>query len=559
MHFKKLISRSFYQIALLISGTVIASDMVVMNAKVITVNDQQPYAEAFAIKDGHITFVGTNDEVKTHVADHTDVIDAEGLTVMPGFIDTHNHVFEGASEVGGECLLSPNKRLHKQKRELNDCKRGVKNPGDWVMGYGHQLDALWGNSADLNPRQFLDKIFPDNPVVIMEESSHSMIVNSPALSLVGIDENSDHPQGGRLMYDDVGNLNGVLFDNAGDIVMEHAWNSFGNNFQLSYDGLIAGMEESVKVGITTIGDGRLYWQRGWYAVWQEALRNDEIITRVSLRPWIYPDVDFDVQIAEIKKMASGDIHALLVANQVKMYIDGVLHFGTAKVLEPYKWSWQEHLPYGLNYIDPEQLPALLAQLEKIGFGAHIHAIGDGGVREVMDAIDHRRAQGSNQLYSLTHLEMMHENEILRFAELNVHADFQAGATFFDDTSWANFYINKSKVLQMIPMREIYETGANVTFSSDWTVNDINPLVAIANSLRLRKSKGLPDINAAIKAATINGAKALGLDTITGSIEVGKSADFVMLDTDLLKAKPRKIENAAVLLTVLKGEIVYEEN
>ena len=111
---------------------------------------------------------------------------------------------------------------------------------------------------------------------------------------------------------------------------------------------------------------------------------------------------------------------------------------------------------------------------------------------------------------------------------------------------------------MLPMREIYETGANVTFSSDWTVNPINPLVAVANSIRLRNDKGLPDSHAAVKAATLNGAKALGLETITGSIEVGKSADFVVLDKNILKGNAEQIESTRVMMTVLQGEVVFSQ-
>jgi predicted amidohydrolase YtcJ len=106
------------------------------------------------------------------------------------------------------------------------------------------------------------------------------------------------------------------------------------------------------------------------------------------------------------------------------------------------------------------------------------------------------------------------------------------------------------------MREVFNTGANVTFSSDWTVNSINPLVAIANSVRLKNSKGLPDIQAAIQAATINGARALGLESVTGSIVIGKSADFVLLDRNIVKAKPKKIESTRVLMTILQGEKVF---
>ena len=538
------------------SVAVNAADLIISNAQIYTVNQAQPEAHAVVVADGKIVFVGDNKQALDWASPETEIIDADGMMLLPGFIDTHNHIFEGASEAGGNCLLSPVKTLKGQRSELQACKNGIKKAGEWLIGYGHQLDALWGNSKNLNPRNHLDKWFPDNPVIIMEESSHSMMANSLALNKAGINKNSEHPQGGRIMFSQDGEPNGVLFDNAGDIVMELAWNSLSNNFQVSYDGLLAGMDAAVSNGITTIGDGRLYWRRGWYEVWQEASKNDALIVRTSLRPWIYPDVPLDQQINYLRGIASSDKNNLLVVDQVKMYIDGVMHFGTAKVLKPYKWSWQDYLPYGLNYISPKALPGLLKDLDKIGFGAHVHAIGDGGVREALDAIQTARHQESKRIYSMTHLEMVDVSDFNRFQALDVHTDFQAGADYFADTQWASFYVGRNRARRMMPMREIYETGANVTFSSDWTVNSINPLVAIANSVRLKKSKGLPNIHAAIRAATINGARALGLESVTGSIEIGKSADFILLDRNIVRAKPNQIESTEVIMTILQGEKVF---
>jgi len=555
---RKLIFSLTIALVIIPQSSVFAADLIITNAMVYTLDETQPEAEAVVVTNGEIEFVGDSKEAMKRTTSDTKIIDAEGMMLLPGFIDTHNHVFEGASEAGGGCLLSRVKRLKNQRAELLRCQRSIKKPGEWMIGYGHELDALWGNSQNLNPRKFLDEWFPDNPVIIMEESSHSMLANSMALKLAGIGASSEHPQGGRIMFGLDGNPNGVLFDNAGDIVMEQAWNSLSDNFRVSYEGLLAGMEEAVRHGITTIGDGRLYWRRGWYEVWQQALKDDSVIVRTSLRPWIYPELDFDEQIDYLSNIANPNKDDLLIVDQAKLYIDGVMHFGTAKVLEAYKWSWQENLPHGLNYISPQKLPGLLKRLDQIGYGAHVHAIGDRGVRETLDAIEKARESGSEQIYSMTHLEMVDAADFNRFRQLDVHADFQAGAEFFADTGWASFYVGRERAKRMMPMREIYDTGANITFSSDWTVSSINPLVAIANSLRLRESKGLPNIRAAIAAATINGAKALGLESKTGSIEIGKSADFVLLDRSIVSLNADEIEKALVVMTILQGEVVFDQ-
>ena len=541
----------------LTTGVSQAADTVFRNANIYTVNPEQTTASAIAIENGEFVFVGSDDDAEKFIKSNTEVIDLEGMMLLPGFIDTHNHVFEGASEVGGDCELSRDRTLAGQKYFLQRCQQSVSRPGEWVIGYGHELNALLQDDYSANPRDVLDEYFPENPVVIMEESSHSMLVNSLALMAAGFDENTPNPQGGTILFGDNGKPNGILFDNAGDIVMELAWNSVGNKFDASYNGLLAGMEEAVSYGITTIGDGRLYWKRGWYEVWQEARKNNEVIVRTSLRPWIYPDADFSDQLDYLAAIQNSEKKDLLIVDQVKMYIDGVMHFGTAKMLSPYRESWQENYPYGLNYIRPEKLPTLLIELQKIGYGAHVHAVGDGGVREVLDAIQFARGKGSKNIYSMTHLELIDTADYERFGQLDVHADFQAGATYFDKTSWARYYIGSERANRMMPMRALYDTGANITFSSDWTVNSLNPLMAIANSLRLRESKGLPDIHAAIRAATINGARALGLASVTGSIEPGKSADFVVLADDITRMQPAEIRDTDVVVTVLQGEIVYD--
>ena len=484
------------------------------------------------------------------------MIDLDGQMLLPGFIDTHNHLFEALAEPSGSCLLDPQATLEEQRPFLRACQ-GSAAPGEWIIGHGHQLHALLVEPGE-NPRRLLDQLFRENPIVIMEESSHSMLVNSLALAQAGFDERSPHPPGGRLMRDpETKLLNGVLFDNAGDIVMELATNSNPERDRVSYEGLLAGLEEVAANGITTVGDGRLYWRRGWYEVWRRALANAELTVRVSARPWIYPELEPADQLPALRRMHRDDLDSLLIVNQVKLYSDGVMHFGTAKLLSPYRKRWHDEVPHGLNYTAPDALQHWLRELDKIGYGAHIHAVGDGAVRESLDAIAAARAADSDRISSLTHLELIDPTDFSRFRALGVHADFQAGASFFEQNREAASYVGPKSAKRMTPMRQLHNAGANITFSSDWTVNPLNPLVAIANSLRLKQDKGLPNIDEAIRAATINGAKALGLAAITGSVEPGKSADFVVLEQDIRNLSPKQIRRTEVTMTILHGEQVFE--
>jgi len=531
-----------------------SADTIIINAVVYA----DKSAEAIAISNGVITYIGDNRTAETYQVSTTDVIDMEGAMVLPGFVDNHNHVFEAASQAGGNCELNMDATLTEQVPYLKRCRKQAK-ANEWLIGYGFSLDKTLSDDDDQTPLEVLDEIFPDQPVVLMEQTSHSMWVNSQALMQVGISKTSSEPQGGKILKHLVtGELNGILLDNAGDIVMEIAWNSLKNKFKESYDGLMNGLEEAAAHGITTIGDGRLYWKRGWYEVWKEAESNGDLTARVSLRPWIYPQDSRGPQLAYLKTIQSRDQNAKLIVDQVKMYSDGIIINATAKTLDPYLLTYIEDEPYGINYIPPAEMKDWLLALDKIGYGAHIHAIGDGAIRESLNAIEHARQQNSDRDYTLTHVEMVHPKDIVRFKPLGVTADFQVGSDYisYHDHRWAEPFLGTKRTRSLMQINRVFASGANVSLSSDWNVHDINPLVGIANSLIMGHT-GLPTIETAINAYTINAAISLGLDDVTGSIEIGKSADFVVLGKDITQLAPAEIANTDILMTILQGEIVFD--
>ncbi|MBD8514540.1 amidohydrolase [Photobacterium sp. CAU 1568] len=530
------------------------ADVIITNANIYGYNN----ADTIAIDNGKIVYVGDVSEVNAYLSSTTNMIDVEQAFVMPGFIDNHNHVFEAASEAGGNCELSMDASLEEQIPYLKTCRKQAKS-NEWLMGYGFSLDAILSDDNRYTPLEVIDRIFPDQPVVIMEQTSHSMWVNSAALKLAGITKNATEPQGGKILKDEeTGELNGILLDNAGDIVMEMAWNSLENQFDQSYEGLMAGLEEAAAHGITTIGDGRLYWKRGWYEVWKKAEKEGDLTARVSLRPWIYPADSVEPQLAFLKKIQSSDKSRLLLVDQVKMYSDGIFINGTAKTLAPYLDTYIPDEPYGINYIPSLQMKKWLEALYQIGYSAHIHAIGDGGIRESLNAIEYIRNQGALKPYTLTHVELVNSEDVPRFAKLDVTADFQVGSDYvaYHDHQWAEVFLGAKRTRAMMNLKAIIDTGANVTLSSDWNVHDINPLVGIANSLKMGKT-GMPDIHSAIDAYTINAAESLGISDVSGSIDVGKSADFAILEHDITRLPIDKIANTKILMTVLQGNIVFD--
>ncbi|NVN83939.1 MULTISPECIES: amidohydrolase [unclassified Vibrio] len=518
-------------------------------------------SDSIVTHNGKIIFIGDHSQAKAFQGQSTDVIDLENAFVLPGFIDNHNHVFEAASELGGNCELDSEATLEEQIPYLEACKINADTDGrGWLMGYGFSLESTLDSDSEYTPLEIIDSVFPNRPVVIMEQTSHSMWVNSKALKIARISQQSPDPQGGAYLKDpDSGELNGILLDNAGDQIMEMAWNSQSELFEQSYQGLMYGLEEASAHGITTIGDGRMYWKRGWYDVWLEAEQNQDLTARVSLRPWVYPSMAIPSQLEVFEKMYSDDKNRLLLVDQVKMYSDGIFINGTAKTLAPYLDTYLPQSPNGLNYIPPAQMKEWLSALDKIGFSAHIHAIGDGAVRESLNAIESVRKQGSQKPYTLTHVELINDEDVPRFKQLDVTADFQVGSDYIarHQHQWVEAFLGARRAKAMMNLAAIVKTDANITLSSDWNVHDINPLVGIANSLIMGKT-GLTDIYTAIDAYTLNAAKSLGIEDVTGSIEVGKSADFAILDKDITTLSARGIAKTQVLMTVLRGDVVYEK-
>lgn len=366
-------------------------NVVFKNGTIYTSNEKQDIAEAVEIKDGKITFVGSNKDVEELINEDTKVIDLQGRQILPGFVDNHNHIFEAKSPAAGNCSVSSDAALQEQRSYLKACKKDIKT-GEWISGTGFSLEELLKDmdekSEHQTPLQVLDELFPNNPVLIMERTSHSVWVNSKALEVAGINKETKDPQGGRIIRDpETGEPFGILYDTAGDIVMEKAWNSQSNLFEKNYEGLLDGLDEVAKNGITTVGDGRLYWKRGWLDIWNKVNDEKKLTSRVVLRPWVYPNLNEAEQMEYFKKIKRDDVSSRMLINQVKMYSDGISINSTAKILEKYKFEWFKGTPYGLNYIPEEKMKWWLTELNKLGYGALIHTIGDGGVRESLNAIE----------------------------------------------------------------------------------------------------------------------------------------------------------------------------
>ena len=530
------------------------ADLVFLGASVYKVSDDRSWAEAVAVRDGIIVFVGSNREAKAHVGAHTQVIELDGAMLLPGFHDVHMHPLEAGSPVATACQLDPDvEELESYIDVLRACAARQRET-EWVMGGGHLLATLL-ESREL-PRAVLDAAIPDRPAVMLEETSHSVWANSLALERAGVDRDTPDPPGGVFVKEPAtGELSGVLLDAAGERMMDLAWQPTDTVKELDYAGLLDALEDINRHGITSVCDARTYWKRGFHEAWLRAEAADALTVRAILGLWAYPDMDDAQQLRQLASLYRNQEGRFLRISQIKLYADGIIGNTTAATKHPYVQTVAGvSSTKGLEYFSQERMQRYLSRLAPLGFDFHIHAVGDRAVHQALDAIEH--AKPARGRHRLTHLELVDPADLGRFRALDVAADVQVAGSFAQPENWhENARVLGDRARTLIPLRDLHDSGARVTLSSDWDVGPLNPLIGIQNALT-RRPQHLPDLHAALRAYTIDAAYVMRQEQRVGSIEVGKLADLVVLDRNLFDLRPEDIASANVLFTVLQGEIVY---
>ncbi|KZN69810.1 amidohydrolase [Pseudoalteromonas luteoviolacea] len=524
------------------------------NGNIYTVNEDKPWAQAVAIKGNKIVFVGSSEDAQQYVGDNTQVVDLAGKMMMPGFHDVHMHPLESGSDATQFTI--PEAASTDTYIALVE-EAALQNPNaQWLIGYGHNIGTLL--EMQDSPLDVLDEAVNDRPVIIMEQTSHSMWVNSKALELAGIHRDSLDPIGGVIGRDEQMRLDGILYDNAGNQVMELAMRSLSNAQQNDYLGLIEyTMPALNKAGITSISDARTYWQRGHLETWQRVANEDKLTLRVHLGLWAYPQMNDASQIAKLKSLYQAQPDSLLKVNQVKFYVDGILVNTTAAMHEPYHQNWLElEGNKGLNYFTQARLEQYIKALESTGFDFNIHAIGDRGIHEALNAIEN--ASAGNSRHRLTHLEVVDPADYARFGKLGVIADAQVAGDFTDPSHWPENIplLGNERSQDLVPIKNLVANNATLTLSSDWNVSPFNPFIGISNAIS--RTPQAITLAQALEAYTLNSAYAMRQDHLVGSIEVGKLADLVVLDRNLFDSTIKEIAETNVVMTLLDGEVIYKK-
>jgi predicted amidohydrolase YtcJ len=538
-----------------VNVTTVTATQVFRNGAIYTVNELQPWAESIAIKNNEIIYVGNDSDVQQFIGTNTQVTNLAGKMMMPGIHDVHIHPIESASQ--NTLFTLDTAEFNAENFADTIAQAAVDNPdASWLIGYGHDIFSLL--EAQRPPIEIIDDVVPDRPVIIMEQTSHSMWVNSAALELAGITIDSQDPIGGVIGRDEITDKpNGLLIDNAGNMVMDMAMQPTAQSLQNDYNGLVEyTLPELAKHGITSINDARSFWQRDDHLTWYKVRDNNQLTARVAVGLWAYPEMNDAEQIAQLKSLYDNQPNSLLRFNQVKFYADGILNNGTAAMLEPYNIDILGLVGNkGLNYFSQSRLEHYMTQLQDTGFDFHIHAIGDRGIHEALNAIENSGSE--NARHRLTHVEVVDQVDMPRFAQLNVTADAQVAGDFTNPEHWHenDELIGSQRSDNIVPIKSLHDAGARVTLSSDWSVSPFNPFLGLHNAIT-RAPQALT-LAQAIKAYTINSAYVMRQEDKVGSIEVGKLADLVILDRNIFDINESTIGQTKVLTTIVDGVIVYQ--
>ena len=567
----KIISLLILGIGVLIScGTddKVYADLVMLNGKIVTIDDANPRVDALAVKGDTVLALGTVDEINALIGDETEVIDVKGKFVMPGFIDSHAH-FLGIGRSKMKLDLKSARNWDEIVALVADLATKAK-PGDWILGRGwHQekWNPIPRPSVEGYPvHDMLSQAVPYNPVLLTHASGHAVYANAKAMEIAGIDSSTEDPEGGKIVRDEERNPIGVFEERAAGLIS----NSYSKYIEkLSADELKEkkvrayklAVKECLAKGITSLHDAGASYSS--IDIMKEMADKNELGVRLYVMLEVKYN-DLKLKISKYRIIGYGSNH--LTVRSIKKYIDGALGTRSAWLLEPYLDLPEQT---GQNVTQLKALHSFCELAIENDFQLCIHAIGDRGNREVLniyDKIFKDHPDKKDLRWRIEHAQHISELDTKRFAELDVIAAMQG----IHCTSDAIYVINRLGSERAeegaYVWQKLIESGALICNGTDAPVEDVDPIASYYATVTRKLDDGTtfyPDQSMtrmeALKSYTINGAYAGFEENIKGSLEVGKLADIVVLSNDLLTVEDNEIKKTVVEMTMVGGKILYTTN
>jgi hypothetical protein len=545
-------------------------DLILKNGVIYTQDDIHPQVQALAVTDGRITAIGTSDAISTQADKNTKIVDLDGRFVMPGINDGHSHPAWGGVVALYYCLFPATASADEVAAKIKGCVSESDEP--WIQG------GLWTpnffEEYDIDsPRAWLDDISGDKAIMLKDDSGHNCWANSKALDLAGINELSDPPSGGIYEKTATGDLNGLIQEACGVIDAQlPQWTA-----EHYREGARYAVANANGYGVTGFKDASS--SEAETSAYFELDKAGALSLNVATCLYTPEMRHGEVNTAVLEQLRDDYTSAHVHTNFAKIFLDGVPTTArTAAMIEPYVANAGDaEAVYGPTHLTQNELNAALIELDAHGFTVKIHTAGDRSVRMGLNAIEAARKANasSSRRHELGHAGFIAKEDIPRFAELNAVADLSPYLWFPSPIIDSIKKALGARGSEYWPTRDLLDSGAPLLAGSDWpsVSKDLNPWVGLealvtrqdpapAREGNTAEVHGWLDqkltVKEAIKIFTIDGARALGLHEQTGSLVTGKSADFIVLNHNLLEIPPEEISDTEVQMTYFEGRLVYEK-
>ena len=530
------------------------ADLVVTGARIHTADDRRPTASAMAVRGGRIVYVGTRAGALRYRGSDTRVLDLPGRTIIPGMIDAHAHLL-GLGEFLRNVDLVGTRSYDEVIARVVERARQTP-PGTWIHGRGWDQND-WPDKR-FPTHEALSRAVPDHPVLLDRVDGHAVLANARAMALAGVTAATRDPEGGRIERDASGAPTGVFVDNAEGVVARVVPEPTRAESRAA---LLAAVREANRWGLTGVHDAGASPQE--VELYEELAREGAL----TLRTYVMLSDD---SAAIARYFARGPQSALydglVWIRAVKLYADGALGSRGAAMLAPYS---DDTTNRGLLVSRPEHIRAVAAAALRAGFQVATHAIGDRGNREVLDA--YAAALGEVRLarsprFRIEHAQVIAPEDIPRFAALGVIPSMQA-VHQTSDMYWAEQRVGPRRIRGAYAWRSLLRTGVVIPNGSDFPVEAVNPLLSFHSAVSRQDAENQPPGGwypaqrmtrlEALKSMSAWAAWAGFQERELGTLTVGKRADFVVLDQDIMTVPASRILATQVLATWLGGRAVYE--
>ena len=529
------------------------ASLIVTNARIYTVDDSRPIVAAMAVRDGRIVFTGSAREAMALKGTSTKIVDLAGRTVIPGMVDAHAHLL-GLGQALRIVNLVGAKSYDEVIARVVARAKGLP-PGQWLLGRGWDQNQ-WGDTR-FPTHDALSRALPNNPVYLTRVDGHAGLANAAAMRAASVTAASKDPSGGKVERTASGDPTGVFIDNAKDLV-EHSIPP--GTREETRQAIRAAIAESQRYGLVGLHDAGE--SRATIDLMEEMAKAGEIPFRLYV---MIGDDSAAVAHYLARGPQSGLYDNHLWLRSFKLYADGALGSRGAALLEPYSDDANNK---GLILTAPAHIQDVAVRALRAGFQVNTHAIGDRGNRVVLDAYDAalRQVPVADHRFRVEHAQILHHDDIPRFAELGVIPSMQA-VHQTSDMYWAGSRLGAGRLLGAYAWRSLLETGVVVPNGSDFPVEAVNPLLSFHSAVARQDAENWPaggwlpeqrmTRQEALKSMTIWPAFAAFQEATMGSLAPGKLADFVVLDRDIMTVADRDILGTAVLATYIGGKPVYE--